>query len=175
MAFQPLTAGQRLTASTLNNLLLIGAVVFRAYCSSGQNIPSGAESVANAIVWDTVDLDRFGAGAVSSSLWTCPMTGWWTLEGGTGFNSAAGGTVRSAAWYVNGALQQAGRTTVGEPSGTFPTTAISLTMRPVPYLLTAGDTVQLVPSNDSGASAPGLALSTGSLRSVINIRYGGPS
>ena len=171
-SFQPTSAGQRLTAGVLNALLAIGVVAFRAYCTAGQSIPTGAESVSNALVWDTVDLDRWGAGAVSSSVWTCPMAGWWVLEGGTGFNSAAGGTVRSAAWYVNGALQAAGRTTVGEPSGTFPTTAISLTMRPVPYLLSAGDTVQMVPSQDSGNP---LQTATGSLRSVISIRYGGPS
>lgn len=166
------SAGQRLTADAANAASEIGMVVFRAYRSSSQSITSGTETVSNAIVWDAIDLDRHGAGAVSSSLWTAPFAGWWTLAGGVAFNGAASGTVRDALWYVNGALQAAGRARFAAASGSMPSAILTVEARTIPYLLSAGDTVQLVAAHDATGSQ---TTATGSFRCYMSVTYSGPS
>ncbi|MFJ4847531.1 hypothetical protein [Streptomyces sp. NPDC088733] len=175
MAFTPNKAGQRLTAGGMNLNDMIGATVFRAIRGSGQSITSGTEDVANAIQWDTVDLDLLGAwSAGSATRWTVPMAGWWRLDGAVSFvgvtSPATPGTLRDALWYVNGATVSAGR--ARSFSGTIGTSPMTVEARSIPYLLNAGDYVQLIPLQNASIS---VNTGTGTYAPFMAVTYAGPA
>lgn len=172
-AVQTFAAGQRVTADGLNIAVEVGMVVYRAYRNAAQNITTGIDLIGNALVWDTVDLDRLNAGPSGGSTWTAPSAGWWTLAGSSSFTAATGGTLRDATWFINGVLISAGRArAVAASAGAIPNILLSAEMRTLPQLLNIGDTVQIVPSQDSGGT---LTTTGGSLKPFISVTYSGPA
>jgi hypothetical protein len=172
MPFTPWKAGQRITADALNLTSMIGAVVFRAIRGTGQSITNATDDVANAISWDTVDLDLLGGWAAGSpTRWTVPTTGWWKLDGAVSFVGAATpGTLRDALWFVNGATIVAGR--ARSFSGSIGTAAMTVEARSIPYLLNAGDYVQLVPLHNASTS---VNTGTGTYSPFMAVTYAGPA
>lgn len=165
-------AGMKTTADRLYDTDLIGRVVFLANRATNQSISSGADSVANALQWDEVSLDVLGGfDPAQPTRWTAPRAGWWTLQGAASFNQATGGTTRECCWYVNGGLISMGRS---RPivSGGIANAPLTVDARSIPRLMSAGDWVQMVPAQDSGAA---LNTATGSFRPYISITYSGPA
>jgi hypothetical protein len=169
--FTPVLSGMRLTATRLNDLLMIGASVFLANRATAQTIPTGGDAAANAVQWDDVGSDLLGGwSAGSPARWTAPRTGWWQLAGGVAFDASTGGTTRECVWYVNGGAIGMGRArTFGNTMAAVP---ITVEARTLPVRLNAGDYVELVPAQNSGAN---LNLATGSYRPYVAITYGGPA
>ncbi|WP_171110641.1 MULTISPECIES: hypothetical protein [unclassified Streptomyces] len=168
--------GMEITEERANSSALVGRTVFMATRDTSQSIPSGSDSVANALVWEGIGLDLLGGwSAGQPSRWTAPMSGWYVLEGAVSFNGAAGGTVREGVWYLNGALQAYGR------ARTYTTTAIAaspLTVeaRTMPILLSAGNYIQLVPAHNFANPDPApLNTATGSFRPYMSVIYAGPA
>lgn len=174
MAYQPIAAGSSPSADALNLALLPGVLAFRAFLAASQNITSrSAEVVGDALAWDTVDLDRFGAWSASSpTRWTCPLAGWWALAGSIAYNASAGGTLREAVWFVNGSLAPAGRAAPIVSSGISSAAAVTVEARTLPLLLSATDYVQLVPLQNSGGT---LGTATGSPRPFMSATFAGPA
>lgn len=172
MAFQPLSAGQRLTAGTLNALLMIGADVFRAYLTASQIITSGTETAANACQWDQIDRDILGAWSSSNKTrWTCPAAGWWKLSGSTSFNGSTGGSQRDALWFVNGANITAGRArTFAETS--ISAVPLSVEARTLTVQLALGEYVELIPVHNIGSN---IGTATGTLAPYMAVTYAGPN
>jgi hypothetical protein len=173
VAFTPTLAGQKLTSGTLNDIALCGVTTFRAYCNTAQVIANRAtENVADAVIWDTIDLDLFGAwSSGAGTRWTCPKAGWWTISGSIGFSGSSAGTLREAIWFQNGALLGAGRG-VSVVSTAIATTALTAEARTLTVLCPVGDYIELIPLQNTGST---LALSGGSLRSYMTVTYSGPS
>lgn len=172
MAFAPTSAGQRLTAGTLNSLLLLGVTAFSAECNTAQSIPNRAtEAVGDAVIWDNPPkIDLLGAWASGApTRFTCPVVGEWTLGGSIGYNASAGGSLREAIWFVNGVLALQGRG-AGVVSTAIAATALTVGARQITVQLAVGDYVELVPFQNSGGA---LALATGSLRSYMTATYTG--
>lgn len=173
MAVQTFAAGQRVTADGLNIAVEVGMVVYRAARNAAQNLTTGLDLIGNALAWDTVDLDRFNAGPSGGSTWTAPSAGWWTLAGAASFVAATGGTLRDAAWFINGSLIVSGRArAIIAAAGAVPNTPVTAEMRTLPMFLNIGDTVQVVPSQDSGGT---ITTTGGSLRPFISVTYSGPA
>lgn len=169
--FQPLAAGQRLTAEELNLNLMIGCTVFRAYRTTAQSITSGAETAANALSWNQIDLDRLSAGALNTTRWTCPTAGWWTVSGSISFNGSTAGSQRDAAWFVNGSLITAGRSrTFAETS--IANTPLTVEARSLPVQLAVGDYVELIPVQNTGGA---IDTATGSNTPYMAVTYSGPN
>jgi hypothetical protein len=173
MAYTPFAAGQRLTANTLNAAVLSGVLIFRAYRSAAQTIPTrSSENLADALQWDEVSIDRLGGWSSGSpTRFTCTTAGWHTFSGGIGLNSQSGGTVREAVWYLNGALMPAGRS-VSIIEGTVPAGTLTADGRRVSILMAFGDYVEFVPYQNSGSS---IDTASGSYRPFISVHYAGPS
>jgi hypothetical protein len=175
MAYPAWAAGQRITAGGLSINDLIGQTVFRALRGTGQTITTGTENVANAIQWDTVDLDLLGGWTpASSTRWTVPFAGWWKFEGAVSFVGVTSpdtpGTLRDALWYLNGATVSAGR--ARSFSGTIGTSPMTVEARSIPYLLQPGDYVQLVPLQNASIS---VATGTGTYAPYMAVTYSGPA
>ncbi|MFJ4987888.1 hypothetical protein ACIP9H_29305 [Streptomyces sp. NPDC088732] len=173
-AYPAFAAGQSLTAGALSLAALIGQTVFRATRGAGQTITSGTEDVANAIQWDTVDLDLLGGWTpASQTRWTVPFAGWWRLDGSVSFvgvtSPATPGTLRDALWYCNGATIAAGR--ARSFSGTIGTSPMTVEARSIPYLLNAGDYVQLIPLQNASIS---VNTGTGTYAPHMTVTYAGP-
>ncbi|WP_432159263.1 hypothetical protein [Streptomyces sp. bgisy153] len=168
--FQP---GQIMTAGRANGAALIGATVFRArQATTAQSITSGADTASNAIQWQDIDHDLLGGwSAGQPTRWTAPQGGWWELSGAVSFASSAGGQIRECVWYVSGAIISAGR---GRPMPNTALSASALTVeaRTIPVDLAAGDYVELIAAQNSGAS---LTTFTGSYSPYIEVTYAGPS
>lgn len=173
MAFTPTLAGQKLTACALNDIALCGVTTFRAYCNTAQSIASRTtENVADAVIWDTIDLDLFGSwSSGTGTRWTCPKAGWWTFSGSVGFAGSSAGTLREAIWFQNGSLLGAGRG-VSVVSTTIATTALTAEARTLTLLCAAGDYIELIPLQNTGSALP---LATSSLRSYMTATYAGPN
>ena len=170
MAFNPFLAAMRLTATRMNDAAMIGACVFRAYRSAAQSIPTGGDAAANAISWDDVQEDLLtGWAGGSPTRYTVPRSGVWQLAGAVAFDSSTGGTTRECVWYINGAAAGAGR--ARSYANTISAVPLTVEARTLPVRLAAGDYVELVPAQNSGA---GLNLATGSYRSYVGITYAGP-
>lgn len=170
--FQPFAAGAKVTAATLDLNLMIGLVVFRAYLNTNQSIPTGTEAAANACAWSQIDLDLLaGFSAGAPTLWTVPIDGWWTLSGGVGFNGNAGGSQRDALWFIDGATIVAGRARTFAETG-IAATPLSVEARTIPLLLSAGQTVALVPAHNVGSA---LLTATGTFASYMSVTYSGPA
>ena len=164
--------GQLGTADAFNRGFLIGRVVFYATRAAAQSITTGAPDPANALAWDTVDLNLLtGWDAGAATRWTCPLAGWWTLAGGVSFNASTSGTIRESAWYRNGSLVTGGRS---RPVVSSAITGASLTVavRTIPILLAVGDYIQLVPGQDTGGA---LNTATGSAVPFMSATYSGPA
>lgn len=164
-------AGMRITAGRMYETDLIGRAVFMANRSTVQSIATGAENVANALSWNTIDLDVLGGwNAANPTRWTAPFTGWWTFQGAVSFATSTSGIVREAVWFVNGSLASVGRSRPPQPSALGSGT-LSVNARTFPYLLAAGDYVELVPAHNASAA---LNTATGSYRPYAAITYSGP-
>lgn len=172
MSFTPTLAGQRLTAGALNDLLLIGATVFSTSTNAGQSIATRAtEVVGDAVVWDPPGVDLYGAWSSGApTRFACPKPGLWTLAGGLGYNASAGGTLREAIWYGNGALLFSGRS-APVVSSAIAATALTTAARTLTLPLLLGDYIELVPLQNSGGA---LTLASGSLRPFMTATYAGP-
>lgn len=173
MSFAPTLAGQKLTAGALNDLLLIGAMVFSTTANAGtQSIASrSAEVVGDAVQWDPPGVDLYGAWSSGApTRFTVPKSGLWTLGGGIALNPSAGGTIREAIWYSNGALVTNGRA-VGVASTAIANVALTTSARTLTAPFTVGDFIELVPLQNSGGP---LLLATGSLRTYMTATYAGP-
>lgn len=163
--------GMLMTEERLNDATMIGAAVFLANRSTSQTIPSGSDTAAQAVQWDTVDLDVLGGwSAAQPTRWTAPRTGWWQLAGGVGFDGSTGGNTRECLWYVTGGAIAMGRArSFGNTMAGVPITVEARTM---PRLLQAGQYVELVPAHNAGAT---LTTATGTYRPYIAITYAGPA
>jgi hypothetical protein len=173
VAYQPIAAGTTPTADEWNGYLLPGVLVFRAFLNTSQSVPTrSAEAVADALVWDTIDLDRLSgwAAGANASRWTCTVPGWYTFSGSVGYNASSAGTFREAIWFQNGALSPAGRATP-MMSTAIAATPLTAEARTLSLSLSAGDYMQLVPLQNAGAA---LTTATGSLRSFMSATYAGP-
>ncbi|MGW4986309.1 hypothetical protein ACWEQ3_01480 [Streptomyces mirabilis] len=168
MAYAPLQPGQTLTAGTLNGALMAGGAVFRAFTTVAQSV-TNTESGANAMVWDTIDLDLLGGwSAANPTRWTCTVPGWYEISGAVGFNSNTTGTNRMGLWYLNGGLFMRSKS-VGGP---FPSEALTVEARSVAVPFAAGDYVELIPSHNATAA---VTTATGSLRPYLSITGAGPA
>lgn len=173
----PWQPGMKVTAARLRDSSRVGAVVFTALRASGQSISSGTETAANAISWDTPQLDSLGGwSSASPTRWTCTVAGWYVFDGAVGFNTPSTGTQRDVLWFFNGALVSGVRNRSAIATGV-PTIVDARTF---PRLMAVGDYAQLVPAHnaDNGASPPvGVSLTTagGSLCPNISITYSGPA
>lgn len=173
MNYQPIAAGTTPTAEEWNGLLLPGVLVFRAFLNTAQSVPTRTtESVADALVWDTIDLDRLGgwAAGANASRYTATVAGWYTFAGSVGYNASSAGTFREAIWFQNGALSAAGRATP-MMSTAIAATPLTAEARSLPLQMNVGDFVQLVPLQNSGGA---ITTATGSLRSFMSATYAGP-
>lgn len=164
-------AGMRATADRLYQTDLIGRLVFLANRGTNQTIPSGPDTAAQAIQWDTVDLDVLGGwSAGQPTRWTAPRAGWWQLVGAVGFDASTGGNTRECVWYVNGGGISMGRArTFGNTMASVP---VTVEARTVPRLLQAGQYVELVAAHNAGVN---VTTATGSYRPYIAITYVGPA
>ncbi|GEC02947.1 hypothetical protein SSP24_06020 [Streptomyces spinoverrucosus] len=164
--------GMIITEERANSSALIGRVVFSAIKTTSQAITSnGNPVVANALNWDNIVTDLLGGwSAAQPSRWTPPMPGLYQLDGCITFSGPAGaaGAVRNAAWFVNGALVLGGNNRTPSPGAT----VSACDARSTPVLLNAGDYVQLVPSQDTGAD---LGTATGSYMPTMIVTYKGPA
>lgn len=173
MPYTPFLAGQRVTAGALDFALMAGVTVFRAYRAAAQSISSGAESVANALVWDAIGLDLLsGWSAGTPTRWTCPVAGWWTLSGSISINGNSGGSNRDAVWFVNGSIITAGRARTFAETSISATLAITVEARTLPVQLAVGDYVQLIPAHNIGAAE---VTATGSAAPYMAVTYSGPA
>ncbi|MBX9392287.1 hypothetical protein K4749_01400 [Streptomyces sp. TRM72054] len=172
MAFSVWRAGQTITATDLDEASMIGALVFHAERTTTQSISSGSDTVANAVSWNGVTYDVLGGWSSGNpTRWTAPQDGWWIVMGGIGFNSSSGGTIREAVWYLNGALSAMGRART-YTSSSIAASPLTVEARTVPFQLSAGDYLELVPAQNSGAA---LDTATGSFRPYMSITYAGPA
>jgi hypothetical protein len=171
MPFSFWRPGMVMTEERLNDASMVGAVVFLANRGTSQSIPSGSDTAAQAIQWDTVDMDILGGwSAAQPTRWTAPRSGWWLLAGAVGFDRSTGGNTRECVWYVGGGAISMGRArTFG---GTMADVPVTVEARTVPRLLTAGQYVELVPAHNAGAA---LTTATGSYRPYMAITYVGPA
>ncbi|MYX36720.1 MULTISPECIES: hypothetical protein [unclassified Streptomyces] len=171
MAFNLAPAGGRIQAGKTNQLYMIGALVFSALRSASQSIPTGTEAVANALQWDTVQLDALAAwNSQQPTRWTAPFAGWWTLSGSIALNGSAGGSTRDALWYINGSAPTAGRARTY--AGTIVASPLTVEARTLPRLLAAGDYVELVPAHNAGAA---VSTATGTYAPYMAVTYSGPA
>lgn len=158
--------GMLMTAARLNELP--GRLVFKALRDNTLSLAStasGNPDGANAIPWETVQLDDLG-GWVSSTptVYTCRTAGWYRLEGGGGFAGSASGTIRTISWYQNGTLITGGQVRMPNANSAVPT----LTAQSTPVPLAVGDTVAMVMGHDVGSA---LSTASGSNRPHITITY----
>lgn len=170
MTYEPYYAGQRLTTSLLNESDRIGRPIFKATRDAAQSISSNATAqAANAISWDNVMVDLMGGwSAGNPTRWTAPKACYVTLLGGVGFASSAAGTVRGASWFLNGAAFLASGAT---PIANVPAAVVATAdARALPVLLAAGDYIELIPVQNSGAA---LNTATPNGRPYAAILYGG--
>jgi hypothetical protein len=161
----------RITASRANDAAMIGATVFFANRGQVQSIPNGVDSAAGAIAWDEVQVDLLGGwSAAQPTRWTVPRSGVWQFSGAVSFAASSGGTLRESVWYLNGSAMAMGRARLAEQA--FPVQALTQEARTVPRVLSAGDYVELVAAQNSGAA---LDIATGSYRPYMSITYCGPA
>ncbi|MGI5252768.1 hypothetical protein [Actinacidiphila glaucinigra] len=182
MALTLAPAGGRIQSGKTNQIFMIGAVVFSAVRSTAQTITRVTESSANAIQWDTIELDALGAwNASQPTRWTAPFAGWFTFAGATAFNAPASGSgvspgvQRDALWFANGGNFIGARSRTFAASGGVPAAgglALTIEARTRPKLLAAGDYVELVAVHDASAS---LATATGTLAPYMAVTYSGPA
>ncbi|MEU6342227.1 hypothetical protein ABZ883_14945 [Streptomyces sp. NPDC046977] len=171
MPYPAYAAGAELTGADLSLSDLIGRTVFSATRDTAQSIATNTNPVVgNAISWETVEADLFGAWAAGNpTRWTAPFAGWWTLMGATAINAVASsaGLARFNAWFINGSLAVAGSNRIAAaPSNATATT----NARTRAYLLAAGDYVELIAGQDSSGA---VNSSTGSLRPYIQVQFSG--
>lgn len=171
MPFAIWQPGQDLTEEALNLADMIGAVVFFTTRDTNQAVTTGGVDVANAVSWETVHLDLLtGWDAGEPTRWTVPQDGWWNLAGGVGFSGSSAGTVRDCAWFVNGSLVAWGRSRP-HASTALSSDFLTAEARQLPVQLSAGDYIELVPSQDTGGN---LNTATGSARPFMSVTYAGP-
>jgi hypothetical protein len=166
--------GQRLTADRLNAGFAIGRLVFKAYRDTAQSISnSTVGTTANALSWDSVELNTLGGWSASlPTRFTPPIAGWYALTGEAAFaGDSAPGSRRGATWLVNGAVAAAG-TSVGFEGTITADESMTSGARALPVELDGTEYVELAPFQDSGAA---LNTATGSLRPHIAVYYVGPS
>ncbi|MEU4091990.1 hypothetical protein [Streptomyces sp. NPDC026673] len=179
MAFNLAPAGGRIQSGKTNQLYMIGAVVFMAVRSTAQTITTATESSANAIQWDTIQLDALGGwNASQPTRWTAPFAGWFTLAGATAFNGPASGstgTQRDALWFANGTNFAGGRSRTFADADAIGATALTVEARPFPKLLAAGDYIELVAAQTTTGTTTSIATATGTLAPYISITYSGPA
>ncbi|MER7798995.1 hypothetical protein ABTX71_01555 [Streptomyces parvulus] len=170
MPFDFWQPGMVQTEARLNLAAMTGAVVFLANRGTGQTIPSGGDSGSNALQWDEITTDLLGGWSASTpTRWTCPLAGWWKLEGAVAFNASAGGNTRECVWYINGGGASMGRArTFG---GTMASVPVTVEARTLHRRLDVGEYVELVPAHNAGAN---LDTATGTYRPFLSASYGGP-
>lgn len=165
-------AGQRSTATRLNDGFLIGRLVFFALRAAAQSISTGgtAGSTSNALSWDTVNVDELGGWSSGSpTRYTAAEAGWYTLTGSASFASDSSGTYRGSSWAVNGVNQTGG---TSKPIVSAPvSTAIAIPAVTLPVQLAAADYVQLCPFHNATGS---LNTDTGVRAPIVGIYYTGP-
>ncbi|MFF4751834.1 hypothetical protein [Streptomyces sp. NPDC001270] len=178
MAFAVWQPGMTITAQRANLAAMIGAVVFAAARTTGQTIPSGTETAANALQWDSIDVDLLsGWSAANPSRWTVPVAGLWTLSGAISVNgTTTPGTTRDALWYVNGGALVSGRARTYAESG-ISSSPLTVEARTITKRLAAGDYVELVPAHNANnaGTAVSLPTATGTFAPYANVTYAGPA
>lgn len=172
MAVQFVTAGQRLTAGVLNDLVLPGVTTFSAMSNGAQSVPTrAAENVADAVIWDPPAIDDFGAwSSGATTRWTCPKAGRWTFSGSVAFSASSGGTLREALWFQNGVIITSARA-VAMASSAISATALTAEARSLTLPLNLSDYIELIPFHNAGAA---LTLAQGSLQPFMTATYAGP-
>lgn len=163
--------GQTLTADRLNSGFLVGMLIFRATRDTAQSISTNTNPVtSNALSWETIELDDLaGWSASNPTRYTCKRAGWYELGGDISVEGSTGGTVRGAAWLINGTLAQAGHGTRVTATPTNVVTVLAARALCVP--LAVGDYVELVPVQNSGTA---LNTGTGGGRPSMNATYKRP-
>jgi hypothetical protein len=172
----PFLPGNRLTEERLNTGQMIGRLVLQLHQTVAQSISQQTTTpvVADALVWDTADLDLLGGwnSGVNPSRYTPTAAGWYELSGAVGYASSSGGTRRGGAWWLNGSLLASGRTVVVTNS-TVVSAQPTIPMRTVSVLLNGTtDYVELGGWQSSGGALN--TATTASLRSSVGIKYVGP-
>lgn len=173
MAFTYVRAGQIITADVLNDIGMVGQVVFFATRDTVQSISSGSGTpvVADALSWETISVDDLsGWSAASATRYTVTVAGWYELNGGVSFASNSAGSLRAASWFVNGTAPVGG---LGDriASGLI-TGVIAVSARNLVIQLAVGDYVQLAPGHNVGAA---LDTSSGAQRCYATIKFVRPA
>lgn len=165
----PWQPGMTVTAARLRESSRVGGVIFSAFRAAAQTITAGTENAANAISWDTPQLDALAGWSSSApTRWTCVVPGWYTFDGAAGFNSNATGTTRDVLWFFNGSLVTGSR----NRSAIVASAPTIIDARTFPRLMAVGDYAQLVPAHDATTS---VATTGGSLAASMSVTYSGPA
>lgn len=149
-----------------------GRLVFQAFRDQVQSISNNATpQAANAMQWETVPLDVVDGWSTSSPTRFAPqVAGWYRLSGKTGFAASTGGTVRGAAWFINGAAVNAGLNR--HVTSGFANTFCTVNAPEISVVLTVGDYVELVAVQNSGGALN--TTGTGSGAPYMEVVYAGP-
>lgn len=173
MAFNYFRAGQIVTAGTLNDMGLVGQIVFKATRDSTQSISDSAAAnvdlAANSLSWETVDIDELGGWSSGSpTRYTAQKAGWYELSGGIGFASSSAGS-RTCAWGLNGTIISAahGPRLSANASTTHNQPAQTMTIE-----MAVGDYIQLGAGQSTGAA---LNTTTGGPRPYASIKFVRPA
>jgi hypothetical protein len=173
VAYNYVKAGQIITASDLNDLGLVGQVVFMATRDAAQTIvgtSAGNPASAGALSWDAVDLDDLGGwSSGSATRYTVQRDGWYEVVGGVSLVATTAVTVVTAAIAVNGAIVAAGHGDREVTAGTSVT--FSFSTRTLPLELSVSDYVQVWVGHNDTSAPDTLDTSTGGVRPFVNIKY----
>lgn len=171
MSYTYIRAGQKVTASDLNLLGLVGQHVFYARRATNQSIPSGTEAVANALQWDDIEFDDLGGwSSAHSTRYTCQRQGIYVVSGMISYLTSTAGTTRDGLWFVNGSGVNSGRGALR--SGSLPSAPLSNDLPTLPITLSVGDYIELVPGQNSGAA---LNTATGTFAPFIQVTFARPT
>lgn len=172
IAFPGFQPGMIMTDDRLDSAALSGRLVFRATRDTSQSISNssaGNPDAANALAWETVDVDDLGGwSSGSATRYTCQLAGWYRVDAKASFNASTASVARTLGIYLNGTLVPAGhfRNAI-VPSNTSHSLTGFITLP-----LVAGDYVQMAPGQDSGGA---LNTATGGVRPLIEITFARPA
>ena len=131
----------------------------------------------SAMSWPSVAGVRRGATIVvdgwspsSPTRFAPQVAGWYRLSGKTGFAASTGGTVRGAAWFINGVAVNAGLNR--HVTSGFANTFCTVNAPEISGVLTVGDYVELVAVQNSGGALN--TTGTGSGAPYMEVVYAGP-
>lgn len=173
MAYEYFRAGQKVTAGALNDMGLVGQVVFKATRDAAQSISDTAagnvDLAANAVDFDAVEIDELGGWSASTpSRYTAQRAGWYEVSGAVGFASNSTGS-RTCAWGLNGSIVAGGHSQRISANSATTHNQVAPSM---PIEMAVGDYVELGAGQSSGAA---LNLTTGGPRSFAAIKFVRPA